>query len=90
MTLINEQVNKLEHFSPIIIQLEKLAHGELYSKERLHCYIRIDNPDCSKCGNVETLKHKFVECPYARAIWTKALSITDRIKTIKDSNEPLA
>ena len=69
--------------------LLRLAHGELYSKERLHRYRLIDSPDCSRCGHIETLKHKFVECPYARAIWTKALALTDRIKTHRDSNEPL-
>ena len=69
--------------------LLRLAHGELYSKERLHRYRLIDNPNCSRCGNVETLKHKFLDCPYAKAIWTKALQITDSIKTFRDLNEPL-
>ena len=67
----------------------RLVHGELYSKERLHRYRLIDSPDCSRCGAIETLCHKYIECPYARQIWTKAFAITDSLKTLPDSNEPL-
>ena len=68
----------------------RLAHGEIYSKEKLHRFRLIDDPSCPRCGGIETLRHKFLECPYVMAIWSKVLVVTDKIKTSTDTTEPLA
>ena len=67
----------------------RLIHGELYSKERLHRYRLTDNPNCARCAGIETLSHKYLECPYVRAIWTKVFHLTNKLKTLPNDNEPL-
>ena len=47
----------------------KIAHGDWYSKERLHRFGLIDNPNCDSCGQLETLKHKIFECPNKANLW---------------------
>ena len=49
--------------------LLRLAHGELYYRERLHRYNLIDSPLCLRCNQLETLEHKFVTCSYVTALW---------------------
>ena len=56
--------------------LLRLAHGELYYRERLHRHRLIDNPLCLRCGQVETLEHKYVNCEYIRMIWERVDGIT--------------
>ena len=60
--------------------LLRLVHGELYSKERLHRYRLIDNAQCPRCGEIETLKHKYLECPYIKEIWRRTLLLTDKLR----------
>ena len=67
----------------------RLAHGELYSKERLHRYRLIDNPLCSRCGEIETLQHKYFECPYIKEIWKRTLSVTDKLRQSIELTETL-
>ena len=67
----------------------RLAHGELYSKERLHRYRLIDNPLCSRCGDIENLQHKYFDCPYIKEIWRRALILTDRYRRSIEPGETL-
>ena len=62
-------------------------HGELYSKERLNRYGLTDTPNCSRCLEPETLIHKYLECPYTRAIWAKCLEITKKLRKINNPTE---
>ena len=65
----------------------RLIHGELYSKERLHRYRLIDNPLCLRCGAIETLEHKYFECPYIKEIWKKTLLLTNSLRQTVDPLE---
>ena len=58
----------------------RLIHGELYSKERLHRYGLTADNDCPRCGDIETLRHKYIECHYVREIWKHTLALTDRTR----------
>ena len=66
----------------------RLMHGELYSKEKLHRYGLVDQPLCPRCNNLETLRHKYLECSYVREIWRRTFELTNRLKT-QAHREPL-
>ena len=61
--------------------LLKVAHGEVYTKEKLHRYNLIDSDSCPRCGETETLKHKFIECDYVKRIWQHAATLTSNLMT---------
>ena len=63
--------------------LLRIAHGEIYTKEKLHRFGMIDSPQCPRCEEIETLRHKFIECPYVERIWTLIRNLTSRL-TIGD------
>ena len=52
--------------------LLRVAHGEVYTKEKLHRFGLIDSPACPRCGQVESLEHKFITCTYVERIWLEA------------------
>jgi hypothetical protein len=48
----------------------RVAHGDIYSNDRLHRFGMIDNPKCLNCPQArETIKHKLIECPTAKKVW---------------------
>ena len=49
--------------------LLRLAHGEVYTRDKLYRYNLIENDRCHVCGETETLNHKFITCVYAQRIW---------------------
>ena len=70
--------------------LLRVAHGEIYTKEKLHRFGLIDSPLCPRCQSLETLQHKFLECPYVERIWNSAFSYmraltTDNLNVIERS-----
>ena len=73
------QINKLTSVRQKDILL-RLLHGELYSKERLNRRGVIDSPECSRCQAIETLSHKYIDCLYVKAIWNKALNLTNKLR----------
>lgn len=70
--------------------LLRLLHGELYSKERLHRYGLTPDPSCPRCGDLETLSHKYLECPYVKQIWKQTLKLTETMRNYPQPNEELA
>ena len=67
----------------------RVAHGDIYTKERLARYGLNNDPSCPRCQAIETLQHKFIECPYVKKIWETVFGFTKEL-TIDDlSNEPL-
>ena len=50
----------------------RIAHGEIYTKEKLHRFNLIDSNICPRCDEIETLNHKFINCDYVRRIWSSA------------------
>ena len=51
----------------------RVAHGDIYTKDKLNRFGLIDSNKCPRCDEVETLHHKFVTCIYTQRIW-QALS----------------
>ena len=80
------QINKLTSIKHKDILL-RLLHGELYSKEKLSRFGLIDNASCPRCGEVETLNHKYIECEYVKAIWSKCLQRTNELRTAVNPTE---
>ena len=48
----------------------RVAHGDIFSNERLFRFGLVDNPKCNNCNEVvETRRHRLLECPKATAAW---------------------
>ena len=60
----------------------RAAHGEVYTKERLHRFNLIDSNICPRCDQVETLQHKILECAYVNRIW----NITETLQNHPNQN----
>jgi hypothetical protein len=56
--------------------LLRLAHGDLYTNERLNRFGLRGDPDCEKCGQIDTLKHRILECTYSLEIWRELERVT--------------
>ena len=41
----------------------------------------INSSDCPRCGALENLQHKFIECPYSARIWRIVLNSCKNIVT---------
>ena len=61
--------------------LLRVAHGEIYTKVKLHKYGLTDSPMCPRCQTAETLTHKFIECPYVQRIWSMIFKYTQALTT---------
>ena len=61
----------------------RIAHGEIYTRIKLHKYGLIDSPACPRCGENETLQHKFLLCEYVKEIWKHTLRVTNKIRLNK-------
>ena len=59
--------------------LLRIAHGEIYTKERLLRFNLSDNDQCPRCGRIETLRHKFIECDYVSRIWQAAQPFKNKL-----------
>ena len=84
-SLVLRKLTSVKHKDNLL----RLAHGELYSKERLHRYRLVDSPDCPRCDQIESLTHKYFECPYVKEIWKKTFLITDKSRQHFDPNESI-
>ena len=84
--LVLKKLTSVKHKDNLL----RLAHGELYSKERLHRYRLVDSPNCPRCDQIETLTHKYFECPYVKEIWKKTFVITDKSRQSLDPTESTA
>ena len=80
------KVNSTRHKNVIL----RVAHGDIYTKEKLHRFGLIDSPICPRCDLVETLQHKFLDCNYVKRIWEITLSSLNRITTSDPRTEPLS
>ena len=63
--------------------LLRVAHGEVYTKEKLFRFGLRDNPNCPRCGGIEDLEHKFATCEYVDRIWQEAFR---QIRRISDAD----
>ena len=60
----------------------RVAHGDVYTKEKLYRYGLNPNPECPRCGHIETLHHKFVSCEYVSKIWDYTINLTNQLKPV--------
>ena len=68
--------------------LLRVAHGDIYTKEKLARYGLRESPNCPRCGEIEDLQHKITQCEYSRRIWERTTSLTDRLK-LSDTIDPI-
>ena len=68
----------------------RVAHGEIYTKEKLARFGMNNDPLCPRCQAIETLHHKFLDCPYARKIWEATFRYTQDLTTDDLRNIPLS
>ena len=80
-----KKLTSVKHGSMLL----RVAHGEIYTKLKLFRFGLKESPRCTQCGSIETLAHKFVECPYVKRIWLKTFELTDQLRTSMDPNEDL-
>ena len=58
----------------------RVAHGDIFSNDRLFRFGLIDDPKCLNCPEpVETISHRLIECPKAREAWAKLEEFKDRV-----------
>ena len=56
--------------------LLRVAHGDIYTNEKLFRFGMHDTPECPRCRESDSLQHKFVECDYVKRIWAEAYKYT--------------
>ena len=73
--------NKLRKLSSVNLKstLLRVAHKEIYTKEKLSRHRLIDSPICPRCDEVENFEHKIVGCQYTSRIWAETFKISDRL-----------
>ena len=64
--------------------LLRIAHGDIYTKDKLLRYGMGNDNCCGRCNQIEDLRHKFIECPYTKLIWAevKKLLKLDQLELI--------
>ena len=80
------KLNSVRHKNVLL----RVAHGEIYTKEKLHRYGLADTPACLNCNEVETLQHKIYECGYSHRIWLETLKLTDKLLVSPQPNVDIA
>ena len=70
--------------------LLRAAHGDIYTREKLFRFGLIDSNQCPRCDEVETLRHKVIECEYAHKIWTEAIPVLEKLSDNIDRNIDMA
>ena len=65
----------------------RVAHGDVFSNERLHRFGLRDSPNCSNCNEVnESPLHRVMMCPSARKAWKllEELKVRLRLNQLSD------
>jgi hypothetical protein len=75
LTWLNKarKVTSIRHKNIIL----RVAHKDIYTKEKLHRFGLIDNPHCPRCNLIETFEHKLMNCEYVKRIWQEIFKITN-------------
>jgi hypothetical protein len=72
------KVSSVRHKSCLL----RIAHGDVYTKDKLYRFGLIDNPNCTRCGQPEDLQHKFITCLYVDLIWKETFALISRLSNI--------
>ena len=65
--------NKLKEF------YFNLVHRILVSKKELHLYGITDNPNCTFCGQPDSMSHTFIECPNSKQFFNEVLQYFNQV-----------
>ena len=58
----------------------RVAHGDIFSSERLCRFGLVNDPKCNNCNHpVEDVRHKLVDCPSAVEAWEKLDEVKSRL-----------
>ena len=79
------KITNVRHKSVIL----RIAHGDIYTKDKLSRYGLADSNACPRCGELEDLRHKFIECAYVKQIWRHLLPVTNVLTTSNQINEDI-
>ena len=63
--------------------LLKVAHGDVYTKDRLKRFGLSNEDTCPRCNEFESLLHKVLYCDYVKRIWKVLADLTDVSPTIE-------
>ena len=66
--------------------LLKVAHGEVYTKAKLFRFGLVGDDTCPRCDETESLKHKIVDCHYAKRIWEEAKTYLEKLSNVATIN----
>ena len=77
----------------------KIAHGDMYTNDRLMRFGLRDNSNCDLCGNTDSRCHRIATCPKAQEIWNAlrnlvgqrpiALDDPDNLKWVLGISDPI-
>jgi len=79
---IVRKLSSIKHRSTLL----RVAHSEIYSKDRLFRFGMSNDPNCEHCGAVETVRHKLFECRRVVNLWRTLNRATDTTLTSVDPN----
>ena len=65
----------------------RVSHGDIYTNEKLFRFGLNTDPLCPRCNEIETLRHKFIECEYTKKIWELAFRCSAAVTTSSPLNE---
>ena len=64
--------------------LMRVAHGDIYTKDKLFRFGMEPSNICPRCDQIEDLKHKFINCPYVTKIWQQV----EKLNRLLISDQP--
>ena len=66
----------------------RVAHGDIYTKDKLHRFGMEPSNICPRCDQVEDLRHKYIDCHYVQRIWSEMKKFDRRlVGDIPSANE---
>ena len=57
--------------------IHKVAHGDIYTNDRLLRFGLRDNDNCDRCGNTDSRLHRIAKCPKAVEIWNEVRRLSN-------------
>jgi hypothetical protein len=59
--------------------LLKVIHGDVYTNERCYNFGLTNDPYCPRCDQLESIRHKFFECPEVSNLWQRVFDKTKQL-----------
>ena len=65
--------------------LLKIAHGDMYTNDRLMRFGLRDNDNCDRCGNTDSRTHRIASCPKALELWNELRRLNSQTRLREDN-----